>query len=344
VVWERYRHYKRILGVADADIDALKTVNLERNVLTEEGFDAAYGELVERYIASLGREAYRKETTVGGVMEFAGNVVADVFGGKLGETLPLNKNEDAELNIYLPSSDTFATASTILRVAGGYPGLDSPVRCTRHAWVSVQQPVSAVSNCPTRLKKAPHTPRKSRMPSSRALIGRHGWPATTAGPRTMCSRPIWPPASWSSTAGQIVSSLLREQILKREYDNHLAHIEDIEAQGAFLNDKFTNEELYGWMQGELSKTYYDCYKLAFDLAKRAEQTLKHELTRPELDGLNPIKFGYWDSGRKGLLAGETLFLDLHRPGDGVPGAQPSGIRDDAPCLPGADSTRWRCSA
>jgi hypothetical protein len=118
VVWERYRHYKRILGVADADIDALKTVNLERNVLTEEGFDAAYGELVERYIASLGREAYRKETTVGGVMEFAGNVVADVFGGKLGETLPLNKNEDAELNIYLPSSDTFATASTILRVAG----------------------------------------------------------------------------------------------------------------------------------------------------------------------------------------------------------------------------------
>jgi len=111
---------------------------------------------------------------------------------------------------------------------------------------------------------------------------------------------------------QIVSSLLREQILKREYDNHLAQIEEVEAQGAFLSDKFTNEELYGWMQGELSKTYYDCYKLAFDLAKRAEQTLKHELMRPELDGLNPIKFGYWDSGRKGLLAGETLSLDLHR--------------------------------
>ena len=30
------------------------------------------------------------------------------------------------------------------------------------------------------------------------------------------------------------------------------------------------------MRGQLSQTYYDCYKLAFDVAKRAEQTLKHE--------------------------------------------------------------------
>ena len=29
-VWERYRHYKRILGVSDSDIDALKTVELAR--------------------------------------------------------------------------------------------------------------------------------------------------------------------------------------------------------------------------------------------------------------------------------------------------------------------------
>ncbi len=34
--------------------------------------------------------------------------------------------------------------------------------------------------------------------------------------------------------------------------------------------------------------------------------------RPEFDGLDLIKFGYWDSARKGLLAGESLYLDLRR--------------------------------
>jgi hypothetical protein len=66
------------------------------------------------------------------------------------------------------------------------------------------------------------------------------------------------------------------------------------------------------MEAGLSELYYECYKLAFDLAKRAEQTLKHELMRPEFDELNIIRFGYWDGEHKGLLAGETLALDLKR--------------------------------
>jgi hypothetical protein len=66
------------------------------------------------------------------------------------------------------------------------------------------------------------------------------------------------------------------------------------------------------MQGEISKIYFSCYQFAFDIAKKSEQTLKHELMRPEFDTLDLIKFGYWDSARKGLLAGETLYLDLKR--------------------------------
>ena len=34
--------------------------------------------------------------------------------------------------------------------------------------------------------------------------------------------------------------------------------------------------------------------------------------RKEFDDLDLIKFGYWDSARKGLLAGESLYLDLKR--------------------------------
>ena len=32
-----------------------------------------------------------------------------VVGGELGKTLPLNKNEHAELNIFLPTADFFAS-------------------------------------------------------------------------------------------------------------------------------------------------------------------------------------------------------------------------------------------
>jgi hypothetical protein len=111
---------------------------------------------------------------------------------------------------------------------------------------------------------------------------------------------------------QIISSLIREQIVKKEYDNHLKQLEQAEEINTFLQDKFTSEELYNWMQGEISKIYFSCYQFAFDIAKKSEQTLKHELMRPEFDTLDLIKFGYWDSARKGLLAGETLYLDLKR--------------------------------
>jgi hypothetical protein len=111
---------------------------------------------------------------------------------------------------------------------------------------------------------------------------------------------------------QIISSLIREQLAKKEYDNHLKQMEHAKEINTFLEKKFTNEELYNWMQGEVSKIYFSCYQFAFDTAKKSEQTMKHELMRPEFDNLNIIKFGYWDSARKGLLAGETLYLDLKR--------------------------------
>jgi len=40
--------------------------------------------------------------------------------------------------------------------------------------------------------------------------------------------------------------------------------------------------------------------------------MKRELMRPELDNQTLIKFNYWDAGRKGLLSGEALYLDVKR--------------------------------
>ena len=34
------------------------------------------------------------------------------------------------------------------------------------------------------------------------------------------------------------------------------------------------------------KIYFDCYKFPYDVAKKSEQTLKHELIREEFDDMN----------------------------------------------------------
>jgi hypothetical protein len=66
------------------------------------------------------------------------------------------------------------------------------------------------------------------------------------------------------------------------------------------------------MQGELARLYYEYYCFAVDPARKAEQTMKRELMRPEVDATDYIKFNYWDGGRKGFLSGEGLYLDVKR--------------------------------
>ena len=111
---------------------------------------------------------------------------------------------------------------------------------------------------------------------------------------------------------QILTSLIAEQIAYHEYLNIQQQIKNAQEVDQFLHDKFTNEELYLWMQGEISRLYYEYYRFAFDTARRAERTMKQELMRPEVDAQDFVKFNYWDGGRKGLLSGEALYLDLKR--------------------------------
>ena len=111
---------------------------------------------------------------------------------------------------------------------------------------------------------------------------------------------------------QILTSLIAEQIAHHEYQTVKKQIQQAQEVQAFLQEKFTNEDLYRWMQGEISGLYYEYYRFAFDTARKAEQTMKQELMRPELDAPDFVKFNYWDGGRKGLLSGEALYLDVKR--------------------------------
>lgn len=114
---------------------------------------------------------------------------------------------------------------------------------------------------------------------------------------------------------QLRAAQIREAIAELELKNHrqqMKHAEEIEQ---FLNGdsanpkgKKTNQALYAWMKREVKGLYAQCFQFAFDVAKKAERALQHELGNPDLGYL---QFGYL-AGKEGLLAGEKLYLDIKR--------------------------------
>ena len=94
----------------------------------------------------------------------------------------------------------------------------------------------------------------------------------------------------------------------------------------YLRDKYTNEQLYGWMLGQLSGVYFQAYKVAFDAAQQAERAFRFE--RGDASS-SFIEFSYWDSLKKGLFAGERLLLDLRRMESGLRRGRPARARDHA---------------
>lgn len=102
---------------------------------------------------------------------------------------------------------------------------------------------------------------------------------------------------------------LRIAIAEKELENHTLQIENAKATDAFMRSKYTNQELYIWQVGQISGVYFQSYKLAYDLAKRAERSFRFELG---VQDSSYIQFGYWDSLKKGLLSGEKLQYDLRR--------------------------------
>ncbi len=108
---------------------------------------------------------------------------------------------------------------------------------------------------------------------------------------------------------QIAAAELRVAIAEKELQNHELQIENAKALDDFMRGKYTSEELYQWQVGQISNTYFESYRLAHDLAKRAERCMRFELGLPSSSF---ISYGHWDSLRKGLLSGEKLQHDLRR--------------------------------
>ena len=110
---------------------------------------------------------------------------------------------------------------------------------------------------------------------------------------------------------QIEGAKLQEKIAQKELEIHLKQIEQLDSITTFMKDKFTNKQLYQWMVSKLSAIYYQTYQMAYDMSKAAEKAFQFERGLPESD-VNYINGLYWDSQKKGLLAGYSLELDLDR--------------------------------
>lgn len=105
---------------------------------------------------------------------------------------------------------------------------------------------------------------------------------------------------------EITAAEIRVAILERERENHQKRRDQVKEISEFMQDKFTNEELYSWMIGQLSTVYYQSYQTAYDLAKQAQKAFTYELGQDA----SFISYGYWENLRKGLLSGDKLLYDL----------------------------------
>jgi hypothetical protein len=120
----------------------------------------------------------------------------------------------------------------------------------------------------------------------------------------------------TQTFKQLRAAQIREAIAEREWKNHqqqIRHAEDIELflsgeKNSSGHEKTSTQAFYTWMKREVKGLYGQCFQFAFDVAKKAERALQHELGNPDLSFL---QFGYL-AGKEGLLAGEKLYLDIKR--------------------------------
>ncbi|KAM7187809.1 hypothetical protein V8F33_011024 [Rhypophila sp. PSN 637] len=76
----------------------------------------------------------------------------------------------------------------------------------------------------------------------------------------------------------------------------------------FLSTKFTNEELYNWLENSARSYLYQVYLVAMEMARKVETAYNFEQggqRRPIL-----ASTGYWDQGKRGLECGNQLWFAL----------------------------------
>jgi hypothetical protein len=110
----------------------------------------------------------------------------------------------------------------------------------------------------------------------------------------------------SRIAGDLAAANLAVTRAQLDLDAHQQTVIQAEALAAYMDGKFTNAEIYGWLSGRLTSLVAQSFKIALSLAQDAQWSLQWErclitnfITPPPANNL-----------RSSLLAGEELLLNL----------------------------------
>jgi hypothetical protein len=303
----RYRYYQRLLGSSGDNTDVPEEFPIDRRELAEDTFDEAYAALVGQYARPVPEHGYPN-------LMRAPELVSDLIALQLQTgNLYLNLYEFLDLNVLGPAalvlrslaSATNTTSSVLAELPDA--NIDAqPLGVGGHTAVGGGGKLAhAGQSASGALDELAHISEFAASYASKAA-GYQRRADEWILQLNLAARELM------QIGRQILSSLIAEQVARHEYQSMQQQVANAQEVDQFLHDKFTNEELYLWMQGEISRLYYEYYRFAFDTARRAERTMKQELMRPEVDAQDFVKFNYWDGGRKGLLSGEALYLDVKR--------------------------------
>lgn len=310
---ERHRYYRRLLGAKDgADQGHLviqRPAAGEGPLLNEGNFDTAFAAMVSAYDLSASIDAYPDLRLVGD------SSPSSQSGASGSGRLNLSSTEDKELNELLPTARDLHAASSVLDTVASVLTLIPNLSVDLHFWglglhaeVFGGDKIADVSRIAAGIVRtiAGWEQDQAGMAALKASYERRGdeWVLQS----NLAARELM------QIGKQLLVSVITEQAAHREYLNAGVQAQQGAEISKRLQDKFSNKELYVWMQGEITRLYYEYYRFAVDVARKAEQTMKRELMRPEVDATQYIKTDYLNlsSGRQGLLAGEALALDIKR--------------------------------
>ncbi len=107
---------------------------------------------------------------------------------------------------------------------------------------------------------------------------------------------------------------VQKQIANLSLDNEKSKLAQLETQLDqeealldWMKNKFTNANYYEWLRNRLSGFYKITFDAAVDICHKAEQALQYELCDFDTRFINPV----WNERYKGLLAGESLLMNLN---------------------------------
>jgi hypothetical protein len=291
--FQRFRHYDRLLGTDDSQI----------KLPEYEPFDRAAFEA---------RASVLEEPTVD-----AADPTVTIGSSFQGGNHKISNEEGRELDL-LDTAQTVHDLAGILESIGSFLNLIPNIEASAKPWglgagvrfggLNIGLLFQALAG------------------AARAAGGRASYEASMAGRIASFARREQDWAFQRKTAAgeltqlfkQLRSAEIREHISSREHENHQKQVKQSKDVLEFLTNeqnllageqrKTTTEDFYVWMKRESQGLHATCFQFAFDVARKAERALQHELGAPSQSF---IQTGYL-TGKEGLFAGEKLYLDLKR--------------------------------